>query len=248
MWISVAWVKVKGIKRKKKGKEKWSDRDIATWKHRTRWNISRATSVICFRSFHSWPSLSAMRKIRLSTRWRPSAVTDSKISHVTHAICLQLIAKFLYSRQERLDRKFPRVRISVGSWEIEESFIFYFLFLKNSIFFKSSIFFSISIICFDPLNEWNSLKKFLLIFLDFLPFFFFVMFFKMDPQLRSKFSYLSHFSLIFFSIFSDFKVFFNPQHFFKSSTNFFNVSQHLLIFLSFYNMFYHFPNLYSPHF
>lgn len=86
--------------KKKKGKEKWSDRDIATWKHRTRWNISRATSVICFRSFHSWPSLSAMRKIRLSTRWRPSAVTDSKISHVTHAICLQLIAKFLYSRQE----------------------------------------------------------------------------------------------------------------------------------------------------
>lgn len=158
--------------KKKKGKEKWSDRDIATWKHRTRWNISRATSVICFRSFHSWPSLSAMRKIRLSTRWRPSALTDSKISHVTHAICLQLIAKFLYSRQERLDRKFPRVRISVGSWEIEESFIFYFLFLKNSIFFKSSISFSISIICFDPLNEWNSLKKFLLIFLDFLPFFF----------------------------------------------------------------------------
>lgn len=158
--------------KKKKGKEKWSDRDIATWKHRTRWNISRATSVICFRSFHSWPSLSAMRKIRLSTRWRPSALTDSKISHVTHAICLQLIAKFLYSRQERLDRKFPRVRISVGSWEIEESFIFYFLFLKNSIFFKSSISFSISIICFDPLNEWNSLKKFVLIFLDFLPFFF----------------------------------------------------------------------------
>lgn len=173
MWISVAWVKEKRIKRKKKKeKEKWSDRDIATWKHRTRWNISRATSVICFRSFHSWPSLSAMRKIRLSTRWRPSAVTDSKISHVTHAICLQLIAKFLYSRQERLDRKFPRVRISVGSWEIEESFIFYFLFLKNSIFFKSSISFSISIISFDPLNEWNSLKKFVLIFLDFLPFFF----------------------------------------------------------------------------
>lgn len=158
--------------KKKKEKEKWSDRDIATWKHRTRWNISRATSVICFRSFHSWPSLSAMRKIRFSTRWRPSAVTDSKISHVTHAICLQLIAKFLYSRQERLDRKFPRVRISVGSWEIEESFIFYFLFFKNSIFFKSSISFSISIISFDPLNEWNSLKKFVLIFLDFLPFFF----------------------------------------------------------------------------
>lgn len=95
--------------KKKKGKEKWTGRDIATWKHRTRWNISRATSVICFRSFHSWQSLSAMRKIRLSTRWRPSAVTDSKISHVTHAICLQLIAKFLYSRQGRLDRKFPTV-------------------------------------------------------------------------------------------------------------------------------------------
>lgn len=204
MWISVAWVKEKRIKRKKKKeKEKWSDRDIATWKHRTRWNISRATSVICFRSFHSWPSLSAMRKIRLSTRWRPSALTDSKISHVTHAICLQLIAKFLYSRQEMSGSK-----ISTSTYirrklrNRRKFYILFFIFEEFNFFQIFDFFFSISIISFWSFKRVKFSEKVCFNFSWFSSFFFFfVMFFKMDPQLRSKFSYLSHFSLIFFQYF-----------------------------------------------
>lgn len=149
-----------------------------------------------------------MRKIRLSTRWRPSAVTDSKISHVTHAICLQLIAKFLYSRQQGLDRKFPRVCIS-GSWEIER--IFYILynnilksdstvnrliFIKFFIFKEFDFFQHLIFFFFFWSFKWNSWKKFLLIF--FL-FFFSNVFLKWILSFDRKFFYLPHFNI--FSIF-----------------------------------------------
>lgn len=142
-----------------------------------------------------------MRKIRLSTRWRPSALTDSKISHVTHAICLQLIAKFLYSRQEMSGSKISTSTYIRRKLRNRRKFYILFFIFEEFNFFQIFDFFQHFDNFFWSFKRVKFSEKVCFNFSWFSSFFFFVMFFKMDPQLRSKFSYLSHFSLIFFQYF-----------------------------------------------